>query len=370
MCDHIYYNLSFLEHKFLRRDHLQSSYQSICNDFEKGLLPLKALSEESNPLSHQRTEANYFVKFIHDITTIVYVRGEMVSIYRKLANAKDKIDYPEIVLKLEDLESTVGEDTFHPLLKVMRFNVKSELYIFHKLILAQIQMSNYVLKETILNLHDSKADLVQWKTKLEERDEKTKMRLPLYIWLNHFYASLLSKTTLLFNRIFESYDKETKPGHINFENGVNYIHMIESFCQKTECKNFFVILNASELSKANLNGYACPCEFDEEQETLTGLKSWPHIYSYPDSECTQWPSIISLLLDTSQELENLKNPLTYYDPTINITYNLIQIDEKLFIACLFSRDTRKNESITEFLTNIADHLKNLKIFERLTTKMS
>lgn len=101
-----------------------------------------------------------------------------------------------------------------------------------------------------------------------------------------------------------------------------------------------------------------------------GLKSWPAIYAYPDQKSSQWPSIISLLMDAPKEMEGAKRAMMYYDPTINVTYNMMQIEEKLYIAVLYARDTRKNESINEFMVAITDHLKNVKVFEKLTTKMS
>ena len=65
----------------------------------------------------------------------------------------------------------------------------------------------------------------------------------------------------------------------------HFINMIQSFQSKTsaECLSLFMNHNkaAEEYGPISLEGYQIPLE-GEVPELLSGLKSWPSLYSYPE----------------------------------------------------------------------------------------
>jgi hypothetical protein len=107
---------------------------------------------------------------------------------------------------------------------------------------------------------------------------------------------------------------------------INYSLVLESFCQRLQCKHAVILFEASGLSRRelDLDGYACPIKYappesiidtsgssaglsmvsavqnasddaveNEDDQPLMGLKSFPAVFCYPNQEPTMhWPSIL------------------------------------------------------------------------------
>jgi len=116
-------------------------------------------------------------------------------------------------------------------------------------------------------------------------------------------------------------------------------------------------------------------EDDEQQEeTLTGLKSWPAIFTYPkDTPFEHWPNLISLIQDNADMLSKFgKDPLHYFDMIMKTTYFIANVDPKISLVLIFeNKKVKKNDQlVTDFLLIITSYLRNFKIFERLVLKPS
>lgn len=115
-------------------------------------------------------------------------------------------------------------------------------------------------------------------------------------------------------------------------------------------------------------------EEQEEEETLTGLKSWPAIFSYPkDTPYEHWPNLISLIQDNTEMLSKFgKDPLHYFDLIMKTTYFIANVDPRISLVLIFeNKKVKKNDQlVTDFLLIITSYLRNFKIFERLVLKPS
>lgn len=137
--------------------------------------------------------------------------------------------------------------------------------------------------------------------------------------------------------------------------------------------NYNSIGNSGMQSLAN-NVEAVDDEDQEEEEVLTGLKSWPAIFSYPkDTPYEHWPNLISLIQDNAEMLSKFgKDPLHYFDLIMKTTYFIANVDPKISLVLIFeNKKVKKNDQlVTDFLLIITSYLRNFKIFERLVLKPS
>jgi hypothetical protein len=101
----------------------------------------------------QREDALFFSRLIQELTSVVRVRSQLISVYRTLSNFKVVPAYRDIISFLEKLELQVQSQIALNILDGVRFNMNSELYILHKLLLCQVKISDHQFKDTVFNMH-------------------------------------------------------------------------------------------------------------------------------------------------------------------------------------------------------------------------
>lgn len=93
---------------------------------------------------------------------LLSIQTSMVGVYRSLALSSSPPDYDQILnmllLALADTKEHLGGDILLPL----RDLVAAELTIVELLLKAQISMSQYQFKETMVNLSASKQQILSW----------------------------------------------------------------------------------------------------------------------------------------------------------------------------------------------------------------
>jgi len=296
--DELYYHFSYLSPKNIRRDTLGAMHYSLMEEFQKCLQPFELHAKSSTLPLPRRKEAEYFAKLILDASYIVKTHIQMMSLYRTLSSPQSNLVYVELIKFLDKIERQVNTHVTHPELANIKTNINTELFILHKLFLAEAQMTmNHQFRETIFNIYQSRADLVIWKTRLDREGGKPgqnpHLKIPVYLWLNEFINTMLAKMTLIFYKPL--WRQERLTGHVDMRANVSklelaYPNMIEGFFQKTDCNFFCLVLEAEGLSGYSPDGYVCPDPTDLEPEQLAGMKLYPILYSIPYIDEVPLPS--------------------------------------------------------------------------------
>lgn len=128
-------------------------YQSVLDELAKALLAFDGLSRNMTISKVQREDSLFFSRLIQELTSIVKVRSQLIAVYRTLSNFKIIPAYKDIISFLEKLELQVQSHIALPILDGVKFNMNSELYILHKLLLCQLKISEHQFKDTVFNMH-------------------------------------------------------------------------------------------------------------------------------------------------------------------------------------------------------------------------
>ena len=127
--------------------------------------------------------------------------------------------------------------------------------------------------------------------------------------------------------------------------------MINTYCTKSSINHLSILLNYNkaieDYGQCSLNGYEIPSS--QESEVVSGLKSWPAIYSHPlnSSPGSHLPNLISILLDRKDSLDE-HYFIVEYDRKMKVTY-VVSIIEKYFYLIMIMNEKRKD-------------IKNIKLF--------
>lgn len=440
--DELYYNFTYLSPKNVRRDALGAMHSSLMDEFQKCLQPFELHAKSSTLPLPRRREAEYFAKLILDSSYVVKTHTHMVTLYRTLANPQANIQYVELIKFLDKVERQVNNHVTHPDLANIKVNINTELYILHKLFLAEAQMMlNHQFRETLFNIYQSRADLLTWKSRMERDGGKPASnpyaKLPLYLWLSEFIGTMLSKATLFFFKPL--WREERMTGAPDMRSQVARLDCpfplwIESFCAKTDCTFFCLVLHAEGMTSYSPDGYECPDPSlaEIEPEPLTGMKSYPVIFSVPyidevplptaglivppisaSSTTSSFsagskepssaaslsaassssgpipstdthlipehlPSIVILLEDNVEELNLFKpKPLIVHyasrkaqDP--GVSYALFRVAQKITAVAVFKRKIKPDDSTDTMLTELrgalTSNVRNARLFSRLIPK--
>lgn len=287
-------------------------HSALLEELQKCLQPFELHAKTSTLPLPRRKEAEYFAKLISDTSHIVLTHKHMMTLYRLLSNPPSTPNYVELIKFLEKVERQVHTHITHPVLENIKVNINTELFILHKLFLAEAQMSmNHQFRETLFNVYQSRADLHTWKSRMD-RDYGSQasqapssmlsftsnrsstlsyLKIPLYIWLNEFVNSMLAKMTFFFYKPL--WRQERLTGTPDMRALVTRLDSpfsahVEQFCAKTDCTFFCLVLEAEGLESYSPDGYVCP-EEGAEAEPLTGMKLYPVIFSVPFIDDTPLP---------------------------------------------------------------------------------
>lgn len=131
-------------------------YQSVLDELAKALHIFDGLGRNGTISKQQREDSLFFSRLIQELTHVIKARSQLISVYRTLSNFKVIPGYKEIISFLEKLEVQVQSQIALPILDGVKFNVNSELYILHKLLLCQVKISDHQFKDTVFNMHQAR----------------------------------------------------------------------------------------------------------------------------------------------------------------------------------------------------------------------
>jgi hypothetical protein len=187
------------------------------------------------------------------------------------------------------------------------------------------------------------------------------------------YAFSVSKFTFYYRDILQNSHESPMEFNELCGNGiVDYMSWIESFFNLASPLAVCVIYETQgEKMEVTEFGYSLKKKMTEE-EPLSGIRSYPCIFSYPPtvekSRLMQyhWPNLLSLIMDNRSDLDNRLDSLSFSDARMNSSYYICKTDQRMYLCTIFEpilRGKPKTERIThEFMFHMNMFLRNQKLF--------
>jgi len=368
----IYYSLAYLESRWIGKDHLTNMYRQVFADLTNALKIFKTFATPEDELS-------FFTTLIVQTGLLVGLRKELVSLYRNMATSRGNPDYKELVTTLSNIRKQISLGIAHPFLETVKNNFFVEVGTLYKLLLAQGELSNYNLKDSVVLLYKAKNDLDEWKNCIGDKSESSFTKTGIIGWLSKLHAVLHSKMTFYFYPILSKSEiakgDDIKNWTTKLE--INYFALISDFVQKAQCYHVSLIFDeagcqqtepvASNSTTVNF-GYDCSKPLNP---TKSGLASWPAIVSYPQESgpLEHWPNVVSLIMDNPEQLNKYKEPLFCFDAHAHASYFFSKIDPRVWLVVIYNKKKNKNDVFTqEFMYIMTTNLRNWKIFSLLKPK--
>jgi len=391
-----YYSLSFLESRALKNHMLRGLYsQFLMNlrSFDKATHEmLDTVGEDRNNACAESEDPTFFAAVLKDCHHLAECRLEMVSVYGKLANSVGQPEqYQNIIEIVAKLTERVRnpKSFVHPLTQTMKAYVLHELTILERLLRAQQAISNYQFKDSVFLTFECKTELEKWRTLLAEcrqpggggsksnlRKEDSTAQCSIYTWLRDFSHVTASRMLVYFSTI---YSQQRGPNGRAFDIRLlsaslrpDFYSVIEGFAQSTEAQSVFIIYEVPRETTPGVQfsreGYVPPSAH-KRYKPPEGLNSWPAIFAYPgEPPADHWPNVVSMILDNDTALQQFK-VLMYFDKAIDCTYTAVRVDVAYTLMAIHKGKQRTSESnIRNYMSTIADHLRNTFILARLRPK--
>jgi hypothetical protein len=137
--------------------------------------------------------------------------------------------------------------------------------------------------------------------------------------------------------------------------------------------NNVTVFSLSPTPSDNLGGG--DSDNSDEQQPLTGLKSYPAIFCAPQEHppLEHWPNLVSIIQDNEETLAKYnREPLFYSDAKLKVTYFVDNVEPQVSLVVIFvDKKVKKNEPVViDFYNIMTTCLRNHKILERLVNKQT
>eukprot|EP01080_Neovahlkampfia_damariscottae_P004779 gene4779-8365_t len=261
----------------------------------------------------------YFEKVENEINQemieILKLKIELIEIYKKLKKESGRIlnfsTFEIITLKIKNkyndkLKNNLDKDK----LKLIKLNLKNEIYLIHSLFKSHHYISTFKFKEYLIEIFKSKSIFLNWiqlnepsssfESKKELLKEKKKSSsfidvffsktpeisnlemnrfksLNLFSFYSLLFQSSLSKISLIFNKLIMNNSLSNSFILKNFKS-FNLISLINQFYDLNLPLSISIIFSTSGKN-IQINEYFI--ELNELDE-LKGIKSYPCIFCYPN----------------------------------------------------------------------------------------
>jgi len=196
----------------------------------------------------------------------------------------------------------------------------------------------------------------------------------LYKWFTMLLSFSISKFTIYFREILGSCHQGPEDFVQLCASGiVDYMSWIQSFYDLTRphCVCMIYDTQGEPLELVLGRGYSLKKKL-MENEPLSGIRSYPCVFAYPSSVDKSilmqlhWPNIISLIMDSSHELDNRLDAFCFVDNRMNACYYICRVDLKMYLCTIFDsipKGKPRIEKITnEFMYHMNLFLRNQKLF--------
>lgn len=356
----LYYTLSFVEKRVLRRDVIRPVYDRLHNEIKKLEVPDNPSSVES-PGQDQALLSDLAMQ----ISRFIAARKEMIDFYAKMA--KSRWEYRENQEKLVQLIDGISErhskEFHHPILDSLKSSFCLEVDVAKNLFKAELEMQQWRYCSSLLLLYDCQANLNSWvhlpsphstrelssittatKGALLQIASKRNRQLPfLYQWLYQMHLAAVSKFSFYFHTTLSSQTNLNEMKLMTAKTSTDYFSKICTFVRKSDAFNVSLILDANSMEQVcSGHGYKLP---NIERERPRGMDTYPAIVSLPEPKpVLHWPNVISILTDKSTELAMPGRIVYFYDDQLNSTYYLIKQDVRIYMVVILSSKKKERDS--------------------------
>lgn len=334
-CESLLYSLTFLDAKNAKKEAsatpLWAQYTHLIADSQR-LEGLHGGSLESELLS----------SLLKDWSAYCQIRLDLLQVYVGLANSL--ASFPVLEEHISLLSRTLDRLTAlfrSPPFSRLKTHLSVELRVLHGLISAQNFLYAFNFKDSLATMFHLKAEIDVWK----RNSEQVIRKIPLFSWLIRFYLTLQAKVPLYFFKVLKKHEEEIGDiRNLASKNDIDLLCSLDSFTAKNELITLSLVLNASGLASAGgvfSLGFsfvppsdAAPASPSSSpsasRPALTGLSSWPAIFSLPAPEppAQHWPNVVSILMDQSTQAYFAKYPTSPFylaDKRLRCSYFATQV---------------------------------------------
>ncbi|XP_062517091.1 KICSTOR subunit 2-like isoform X2 [Corticium candelabrum] len=366
-----YHNLEFFEQKwFGRKESLKSAYDSVANELRH---LQKVFSQRRSGMSSQwETQMS---QLCQQLLTFVSVRQQMMQYYCELAAMATSlvlIDYNKELSKIGTLKQQCGSLHFLEPMESMSKMIKDELQCLELVNESQIRIASCQFLEALLSLDACKSLLMSWNGPSPQIKKPRFLLISKYTgetqlhhWLRQFYSLLLAKFSLYNHKVLVA---QSPSADVKLPVELDFYARLFQFQKVTNAVNVAVVFDANGSTEVYQGyGYHLP---DAKAERPFGLSSYPAIVSIPsDIVLEHWPSIVCLVTERSQHLDQNPNPLQFLDEKTQNLYIVTKIEEKMYLVLIYkSRRQSRDLAIASFLSEMISILRNTRQYNLLHQK--
>ncbi|XP_049847864.1 KICSTOR subunit 2-like [Schistocerca gregaria] len=350
--------------------------------------------------SETHASTRHFFRWLTtDMLVLISTRIRVLSVYRQLSKVEPRHSCSSsvsLIDQIERIENQIQDAVTHPCLRGIRLHVRTELSALHRLLSAQHHMAQHLFRETTLDLYLCRKTLDTWHydSALLLESKGTPHTPKLFSWLSTFHKALLHKSNLYFHKTLLRLDFKRELKTL-LDKEASYPHLIEQFCQNTQCAYFCLIREPSscdEFTKKTRNptqddythAAALPVK-KKPGPPATGIHSWRIVYMHHRSNVPgdasldktvaekerqlideHWPNVVSLIQYHYELLDQYeKKSVQEPDHRLGITYFLTKVEQNFYIMLLYNRIRQCEPLITEFLNRIVHALQNKHLIQKL-----
>jgi hypothetical protein len=250
--------------------------------------------------------------------------------------------------------------------------IKDELKCLELINEIQIKNASYHFLEVLLGLDVLKSLLMSWNGPTTEGkrpgflvSSRFTGETQLHYWMRQFYCLLLAKFTLYHHQALAL---QSPAGDAKLAVELDLYAKLVHFQKHMNATVVSVIFDTNGSSCVYQGqGYCIP---DPKAERPSGLSSYPAIVAIPtEVGIEHWPSVVCLLTEKSQHLDQKPNPLQFFDEKTESLYVVTKIEDKMYLLLIFkSRRHKSDSAVGSFLSGIVPMLRNTKQYILLQQK--
>eukprot|EP00112_Aurelia_sp_Birch-Aquarium-sp1_P008023 Seg1877.4 transcript_id=Seg1877.4/GoldUCD/mRNA.D3Y31 product="KICSTOR complex protein C12orf66-like" protein_id=Seg1877.4/GoldUCD/D3Y31 len=378
----LYYTLTYIERRLLRRDVVRPLYERLQTDLRKIEAADDTSHEEPTGVSRQETMARnrsettlasdaLSYDLAKQLSQFIAARKEMIDFYAKMAKNRweNREGDDQLVQLIENITERHSKEFHHPILDSLKTSFSLEIEIVKNLFKAELEMQRWNFFPALLLLYECQANLNSWSQlpiphSVRELSNQASAKSPflliatkknwqfpfLYQWLYQVHLAAVSKFSLYFYTTLSSQTNPIEMKMMTAKTTVDYFAKIITFIKKSDAFNVSLVLDTNSMSNVcSGHGYFLP---NIERDRPTGMDTYPAIVSLLDPKPTMhWPNVISLLHDKSAELATPGRTAYCFDEKLISTYYLIKLDVRIYMVVIFNGKKKERDSyVLRFMT--------------------
>lgn len=373
-----YMSLGFLEQKWFGRakDTLRNSYFVLLGEFRRIEDTVKQQEHYVLGLPGPMVEFELLLSHLcGQLCEYIRARQKTMDFFEQISTmgTNKNMNYEDLVDVIQEIIHVHSKNFHHPILANLKSSFTCECDVINHLLQSQILMSQAQFLPTLLQLNQAHSKLTSWgsasqakettKKSMFGQSSKTVSTWPaLYQWLLRYKSLLVAKFSLYFYDVLSKQTTPVEMKSLSAKNVEDYSAKVIAFQKKTDAFNISLVLDTQGIQHVYKGpGYHHP---DKHFEPLTGLESYPAIYSYPgEHPASHWPNVVMMISDRPIETDRVT---CIYDKGVQSTYFITCADPRIYLVVIYeSKKSEKDSSVNNFMLDLSSSLRCVKHFTSL-----